>query len=71
MKEILEDEKVFGKDAWIYCGQHLNAHQTGWCKIGIGDKLGLGIVGADKDQEAIDKCLKFGLRLYGFKQASR
>lgn len=53
-----EDEIVFGKDAWIYCRQHRKAHQTGWCGVGVRDKVGLGVKTA---QEAQQKCWEWGL----------
>lgn len=30
LKPPTEDELAFGKDAWVYCNQHLRAHETGW-----------------------------------------
>lgn len=58
-----EDERVFGKDAWVYCNQHLTAHQTGWCTIGVRDKLGLGIFGLSNGKRALEKCREFSLKL--------
>lgn len=58
--EKLADDVIFGE--WVYCRSHLNAHRSGWCTIGLEDKIGLGPV---KDSaEAIEKCRKLGLRLY-------
>ena len=44
--ERTEDEMVFGKDAWVYCNQHMKAHQTGWCTVSARDKVGLGVATA-------------------------
>lgn len=63
MAEITEDEKVFGKNAWVYCSQHLNAHETGWCGVSVRDKLGLGIVGHENGKKALQKCKDFNLTL--------
>lgn len=66
---ITEDEQVFGKDAWVYCNQHLAAHMTGWCPISVRDKLGLGLFGDSKEREAFEKCRQFGLKLHGENKA--
>jgi len=60
-----EDEAMFGHGAWVYCGQHMNAHPTGWCSVSVRDKVGLGISGrgAEVAQEARAKCQEFGLPL--------
>ncbi len=39
------EELAFGKDAWVYCTQHMKPHLTGWCSVSNSDKLGLGIFG--------------------------
>lgn len=28
-----EDEIAFGRNAWIYCDQHMRPHMTGWCSV--------------------------------------
>lgn len=56
-----EDEIAFGEDAWVYCNQHLNAHQTGWCTISPRDKIGLGVKTA---QEALAKCREWGFKIH-------
>ena len=56
-----EDETAFGKDAWVYCSQHMRAHQTGWCSVSARDKVGLGVTAA---QDAYDKCRAWGFALY-------
>lgn len=55
------DDTVFGE--WVYCSQHMAAHKTGWCSVGNRDKIGLGPVA--NEAEAVEKCVRFGLRLYG------
>lgn len=61
-----EDEVVFGKDQWIYCSQHLRAHTTGWCKVSVRDKLGLGVIGQDREAQksAFKKCREFKLEIF-------
>lgn len=59
--EVLADERAFGKDAWVYCNQHMKAHQTGWCSVSPRDKVGLGVTTA---QEAYEKCRAWGFTLY-------
>lgn len=55
------DERAFGRDAWVYCSQHMKPHQTGWCTVAVRDKIGLGVTTA---QEAEQKCRDFKLPLY-------
>lgn len=62
------EDVVFGD--WVYCGQHLRAHPTGWCTVGNQDKLGIGpMKGTVEEQaeEANQKCRRLGLKLYGDK----
>lgn len=56
-----EDVVAFGRDAWVYCRQHMKAHQTGWCSVGAHDKVALGVTTAN---EAINKCREWGFALY-------
>jgi hypothetical protein len=60
-KPPTEDEEAFGVGAWVYCRQHMRAHQTGWCGVSPRDKVGLGVKTA---QEAIDRCRAWGFPLY-------
>lgn len=57
----IEDEIAFGKGAWVYCNQHMRAHQTGWCTVSPMDKVGLGATTA---KEAHAKCRAWGFPLY-------
>lgn len=61
-KPLTEDELAFGRDAWIYCSQHMRPHETGWCGVGIRDKVGLGVGGAEA---AYEKCRAWKFPLYG------
>jgi hypothetical protein len=56
-----DDERVFGKDAWVYCRQHMKAHETGWCGVSPRDKVGLGVTTAEA---ATAKCREWGFELY-------
>lgn len=62
MKELTEDFKEWG-DAWVYCNQHLAAHKTGWCSVGVRNKVCL-CAGDKTEEEAVKKCLDFGFKLY-------
>lgn len=68
MNETTEDVAAFGKDAWVYCKQHMKAHQTGWCSVSPRDKVGLGVQTA---QEAYDKCREWGFPLYVDREKAR
>ncbi len=61
MKKIIEDERLFGKNEWIYCGQHLRPHLTGWCTVPCTNKIGLKV---DNEQEAYKKCKLLGLKIF-------
>lgn len=56
-----EDQIAFGVGAWVYCSQHMRAHQTGWCSVSPRDKVGLGVTTA---QEAYEKCRAWKFELY-------
>jgi hypothetical protein len=56
-----EDARYFGKDAWIYCGQHLAPHLTGWCTVGPEWKVRLH---AENAEEAGRQCERLGLKLF-------
>lgn len=60
-KESTEDEIAFGKDAWVYCSQHMRPHLTGWCSVSPRDKAGLGVETAE---QAYEKCRAWGFELY-------
>lgn len=55
-----EDEAAFGKDAWVYCSQHMRPHQTGWCTVSVRDKVGLGVASSEA---AYEKCQAWGFPL--------
>lgn len=59
-----EDVVAFGKDAWVYCAQHMKPHQTGWCTISPRDKIGLGVDTADA---AYAKCRAWKFPIFGEK----
>ena len=56
-----EDAKYFGKNVWIYCGQHLRPHLTGWCTVGLEWKLRLA---AEDEKQAARQCERLGLKLF-------
>jgi hypothetical protein len=60
------EDKILGD--WVYCRQHRRPHTTGWCTVGLWDKLGLGILGPNTDENreaAARKCRDFGLPMAG------
>lgn len=58
---ILEDQVVFGDNAWVYCDQHMAAHTTGWCTVGAANKTLL--VAQDYTQANIE-CRQRGFPLH-------
>lgn len=50
-----------GGDAWVYCKQHLGAHLTGWCTVGVNDKILLDATG---HVQAIQECRDKGFKLF-------
>lgn len=59
------DVAAFGRGAWVYCRQHVKPHQTGWCSVGVYDKIGLGVATA---KEAYAKCEQWGLKIFDYNQ---
>lgn len=55
------DVMAFGRDAWVYCRQHMKPHQTGWCGVSPRDKVALGVTTADAAEQ---KCREWGFELY-------
>lgn len=55
-----EDFEVFG-DTWVYCNQHLRPHTTGWCTVGVKNKVGLGVT---CEKEAYEKCKHFNFTIF-------
>lgn len=51
---------------WVYCGQHLAPHSTGWCTVDLRWKVGLGLAGKATEtyKEAFAKCERLGLKLH-------
>jgi len=62
MKDETEDFKEWG-DAWVYCNQHLRPHKTGWCTVGLRNKVCV-CAGNRDESEAFQKCRDIGLKLY-------
>jgi hypothetical protein len=56
-----DDDVVFGSREWVYCAGHLRPHQTGWCTVGIRDKVALGV---DNAKDAYEKCKRLGLKIF-------
>lgn len=56
-----DDAKQFGKDAWVYCKQHLRPHVTGWCTVPNDQKLALD---AKNLLDAVAECERKQLRIW-------
>lgn len=56
------DIAAFGRGVWIYCSQHMRPHLTGWCSVGVYDKIGLGV---QTSEDAYEKCRRWKLPLDG------
>lgn len=59
--ELTEDAKQWGDNVWIYCGSHLRPHLTGWCTVGVDNKVHLAV---DNERSAYAKCERLELPLY-------
>lgn len=60
-KPPTEDQIAFGRNAWIYCDQHLRPHTTGWCTVSSRNKIKLD---AGDYTEAVAECIKHGYTIY-------
>lgn len=60
-REPTEDEKLFGYNKIVYCGQHLRPHFTGWCSVGNDQKIPLK---AMTHEEAYAECKDKGLNVF-------
>lgn len=58
-REKAEDQ-VLGK--FVYCKSHLRAHGTGWCTVGVENKVGLK---ATTQEEATAEARSLGFKIYG------
>jgi hypothetical protein len=56
-----EDEIEFGRKVWIYCGQHMAPHMTGWCTVSNRNKI---LLNAKTLDEAVAECRENGYTLY-------
>jgi hypothetical protein len=59
--EITEDVVMFGRDAWVYCAQHLRPHTTGWCTVHSDQKT---LLDATSSKGAYAECARRGFRLF-------
>lgn len=58
---MTEDAKVFGAGVWVYCGQHLGPHLTGWCTVPVKHKIKLDATNQD---DAYKECILKNYPLY-------
>jgi hypothetical protein len=58
---MTEDAKEFGEKAIVYCKSHLRPHDTGWCTVGIRDKVKLD---STTIKDAVDECRVKGYVLF-------
>jgi hypothetical protein len=59
---LTEDATHFGGRAWVYCKQHLRPHSTGWCSVGIADKIKLDATTAE---DAYAEAQNKGYKIFG------
>ncbi len=55
------DETAFGADAWVYCHSHVGVHSTGWCTVGLRNKI---LLKSKTREEAIAEARAKGLQTY-------
>jgi len=63
-QKLNTEDLILGE--WVYCAQHLRAHQSGWCTVGLEDKVGLGPFTGQSElqrQKATEKCVRLGLKV--------
>ena len=60
-QKITEDAKHFGENVFIYCNQHLRPHRTGWCTVGVNNKVKLD---ATDEAAAYAECEAKGYKIY-------
>lgn len=60
-KKLIEDERVFGAEKWVYCKSHVGPHMTGWCTVPASQKT---LLEATTQQEAYAECRDAGLKLF-------
>ena len=58
---VVKEDLDMGKDAWIYCSQHMCPHTTGWCTANVRDKT---LLEATNYKDAAEECRKRGFELY-------
>lgn len=58
---IVKEDSDFGKDAWVYCSQHMNPHSTGWCTVSVRDKT---LLKAKNYEDAVKECVANEYKLY-------
>jgi hypothetical protein len=61
MTDKQPEDLEFGEDAWVYCGQHLRPHRTGWCTVSKADKT---LLSATNHEDAVAECEAKGLYLF-------
>jgi len=65
--DVTDDFKAFG-DRWVYCGQHLRPHKTGWCTVGVRDKI---VLRALNEKDAILECREKSYKLFADEEEKR
>lgn len=56
-----QPDEVFG--AWVYCKSHVGPHETGWCSVGLDNKIALK---ATNRQDAMAESWAMGFRIFGY-----
>lgn len=51
---------------WVYCKSHVGPHETGWCSVGVDNKIALDLPGTASRKEANDLVWSLGLHIFGY-----
>lgn len=62
LAKVEDDALEFGVDAIVYCRSHMRPHLTGWCSVGVRNKVALE---SGTISDALDECREKGYPIYG------
>lgn len=68
MSEKPTEDLSFGKEAWVYCDQHLRPHVTGWCTVSNRHKTPLKATTRDA---AYEECVHLGFKIFEWNSTAR
>ena len=59
MTDVVQPDVALG--AYVYCKSHVGPHSTGWCGVGLDNKMPLD---ADSPEAAFQECKRLGLPVH-------